>query len=138
MVFKEYEILGLYSTGESLNEDDADILAQITEYTEQPLYLLCGTTFSKEVKVNFTFKIKNLPISIYETAAAYDEKNELYLAWASIDYNIETEDTERISVDNINRLGERNLATSSSKQYKSKKNSCASLLKSSKWYKDAQ
>jgi len=41
------------------------------------------------------------------------KKNELYLAWASIDYNIETEDTERISVDTINRLGERNLSTSS-------------------------
>mmetsp|Transcript_10954 Transcript_10954/g.40807 ORF Transcript_10954/g.40807 Transcript_10954/m.40807 type:complete len:256 (-) Transcript_10954:111-878(-) len=101
-VYKGYELLGWYGTGNTLTPADLAIHKQILSLNlnDSPLFLLCGTNLTN---------VDDLPISIYEASMAMEEQQEK-MSWASVPYFIETELSEQISVDNIIR------ATTSTKQ----------------------
>lgn len=91
-VFPDYEVLGWYSTGSEVQIIDELIHKQIAVFSENPLYLLCNTNVSPAVK--------DLPIFLYEPIVSVaDDKTQL--AWAKLDYKIETEESERIAVDHV-------------------------------------
>lgn len=103
-VFKNYEILGWYSTGESINStEDSPIHQQVMQYNDSPLFLLCGTKFKNA---------KDIPLYIYESKVTMNKDNEQVLSWAEITYKIETEESERISVDFVNRMEKSSTETS--------------------------
>jgi COP9 signalosome complex subunit 6 len=94
-VFKTYDFLGWYSTGDKVNPADMEVHKQFFEFNESPLYLqldtvACGTA-------------KELPISIYESEL-HVIKETPTLLFVKIPYKIETGDAERISVDHIARI----------------------------------
>jgi len=101
-VIPEHEILGWYSTGDQLTEKDFFIHKQIMGLNETPLYLLCDVVTKQ--------KQKDLPVYIFESTTFTEKDN---LQWLRLDYNIETEESERITVDHVNNL-ELSQSTSSS------------------------
>jgi len=93
-VFPNYEVLGWYSTGDSILAEDTNIHQQVMAFNDSPLFLLCGVNFKNA---------KDIPLYIYESKVV-SKDNEQTLTWAEITYKIETEESERISVDFVNRM----------------------------------
>lgn len=74
------------------------------KWNDSPLYLLCGVKFDQH--------IKELPLFIYDTSIVV--KNDVdVVVWSSNNYNIETDESERISVDHVNHLEKSDSSTSS-------------------------
>jgi COP9 signalosome complex subunit 6 len=94
-VFKNYEVLGWYSTGDTILPEDAYIHQQVMAFNDSPLFLLCGVNLKNA---------KDIPLYIYESKVTISKDNESLISWAEISYKIETEESERISVDFVNRM----------------------------------
>jgi len=94
-VFKTYDFLGWYSTGDKVNLADMDVHKQFFESNESPLFLVLDTVASVTAK--------ELPISIYESEL-HVVKDSPTLLFVKVPYKIETGDAERISVDHIARI----------------------------------
>lgn len=107
-VFKNYEILGWYSTGDSIRSvQDSLLHQQVMAFNDSPLFLLCGTNYKNA---------KDIPLYIYESklATSHAEASTTsggatssaapLFTWAELTYKIETEESERISVDFVNRM----------------------------------
>ena len=64
------------------------------EFNENPLYLSCGT--------NFGSGIKELPINIFESVINVNNATgEVQISFRPVNFKIETEESERISVDHV-------------------------------------
>jgi hypothetical protein len=103
-VFPEHEILGWYSTGENFTSDDFDIHRQIMLFNDTPFYLVCDVVPKP--------KQKDLPVYLFEVGSTYVDKQQTF-DWLKLEYNIETEESERITVDTVNNL-EQNQSTNTS------------------------
>eukprot|EP01087_Luapelamoeba_hula_P003084 TRINITY_DN12905_c0_g1_i1.p1 TRINITY_DN12905_c0_g1~~TRINITY_DN12905_c0_g1_i1.p1 ORF type:complete len:323 (-),score=60.05 TRINITY_DN12905_c0_g1_i1:143-1111(-) len=92
-VFKNYELLGWYSTGTECKPKDLEIHNQFLLFNESPLYLLLDPVASK-------LTTKGLPISIFESELRIinDEPTMLF---SKVNYKIETGEAERIAVDHV-------------------------------------
>jgi len=92
-VFKNYEILGWYSTGTDCQPKDLEIHNQFLSFNESPLYLVLDPIASKVTT-------KGLPITIYESELRIinDEPTMLF---AKVSYKVETGEAERIAVDHV-------------------------------------
>jgi len=92
--FKDYDMLGWYSTADSLQPGDLEIHQGLSEVSDNPLYLtldplqaLAGTA-------------RELPISIYESEVhVVDDKPQTQ--FAVVPYKIDSIESERIAVDHI-------------------------------------
>jgi len=94
-VFKDYEFMGWYSTGQGIVPADMEIHKQISEFNENPLYLQLNT--------QITSAMRELPINVYESELRMisDTPTQLFV---KVPYKIETGEAERISVDHIARI----------------------------------
>jgi len=92
-VFKNYEILGWYSTGTECKPSDILIHSQFLPFNESPLYLLLDPVASKVTT-------KGLPITIFESELRII-KDEPTMLFSKVGYKIETGEAERIAVDHI-------------------------------------
>jgi len=92
-VFKNYDMLGWYSTGSECKPKDLEIHNQFIPFNESPLYLLLDPIASK---VN----TRGLPITLYESELRIinDEPTMLF---SKVQYKIETGEAERIAVDHV-------------------------------------
>lgn len=102
-VFKNYDVLGWYSTGTEIRKEYSQIQQEIVRYNENPLMLL--------VSVAFGSVQKELPLYVYESNINNTTGSEI--TWASLTYKIETEESERIVVDQVNRMDKRDGSSSS-------------------------
>eukprot|EP00761_Pharyngomonas_kirbyi_P013253 gb/GECH01013280.1/.p1 GENE.gb/GECH01013280.1/~~gb/GECH01013280.1/.p1 ORF type:complete len:312 (+),score=78.34 gb/GECH01013280.1/:1-936(+) len=91
-VFPDYEILGWYSTGTCVSEGDTKTQKELMNFNENPLFLLCGTDLDS--------RPRDLPITIYEGIVnlSGDTAN---IMFAKTNYDIDTEESERVSTENI-------------------------------------
>jgi COP9 signalosome complex subunit 6 len=92
-VFKDYEVLGWYSTAQGQEAMPGDLLLhrQICEITESPMYLVLDP---------MPIAAQDLPITIYESEVTLVNGDPtLQLSRAS--YKIDSLDSERISVDHV-------------------------------------
>jgi len=94
-VFKDYEFMGWYSTGQTIVPADMEIHKQISEYNENPLYLQLNT--------QITSAMRELPIHLYESELRMVDDSPTQL-FVKVPYKIETGEAERISVDHIARI----------------------------------
>jgi len=101
-VFKNYDVLGWYSTGTEIRPEYTHIQEEISRYNESPLMLLCSVAFSTVQK--------ELPLYVYESNINTSGGS---ATWASLNYKIETEESERIVVDQVNRMDKRDGSSSS-------------------------
>ncbi|KAL9642201.1 hypothetical protein ABK040_007203 [Willaertia magna] len=101
-VYKNYDVLGWYATGTEIRPEYTQIQEEVMRYNESPLVLLCGT--------NFGVNQKELPLYVYESNINNTDKS---MNWASLNFKIETEESERIVVDQVNRMDKRDGSTSS-------------------------
>jgi len=92
-VYKNYEILGWYSTGPGIIVGDEKIHRQLMDsgLNDSPLYMTCDCDIDDSVK--------ELPITMAEAKMADDESIE----WVSLGYAIETEISEHISVEEVSK-----------------------------------
>jgi len=93
LVFKNYDLLGWYSTGTECKPKDLEIHNQFLAFNESPLYLLLDTIASK---VN----TKGLPITLYESELRIINEAPTML-FSKVAYKIETGEAERIAVDHV-------------------------------------
>jgi len=95
-VFKNYEVLGWYSTGAECKPKDLEIHNQFLSFNESPLYLLLDPVASK-------ISTKGLPLIIFESELRIinDEPTTLF---SKVSYKIETGEAERIAVDHVARV----------------------------------
>lgn len=91
-VFPKYEVLGWYSTGNGIRPTDYITHRQIMEFNENPLYVVCGTAISA--------MIKELPVFVFESVINI-ANDAVQLSFASVNYKIQSEESERISVDHV-------------------------------------
>jgi len=94
-VFKDYEFMGWYSTGQGAVPADMEIHKQISEFNENPLYLHLNPIIATAQR--------ELPISIYESELRVVDETPTQL-FVKVPYRIETGEAERISVDHIARI----------------------------------
>jgi len=94
-VFKDYEFMGWYSTGQGVVPADMEIHKQISLFNENPLYL--------HLNPMITSAMRELPISIYESELRMVDDTPTQL-FVKVPYKIETGEAERISVDHIARI----------------------------------
>jgi len=104
-VFKDYEFMGWYSTGQTIVPADMEIHKQISEFNENPLYLHLNT--------QITSAMRELPIHIYESELRMVDDSPTQL-FVKVPYKIETGEAERISVDHIARITTMGSGTGSS------------------------
>eukprot|EP00303_Exanthemachrysis_gayraliae_P008677 CAMPEP_0206006886 /NCGR_PEP_ID=MMETSP1464-20131121/5435_1 /ASSEMBLY_ACC=CAM_ASM_001124 /TAXON_ID=119497 /ORGANISM="Exanthemachrysis gayraliae, Strain RCC1523" /LENGTH=285 /DNA_ID=CAMNT_0053380373 /DNA_START=25 /DNA_END=882 /DNA_ORIENTATION=+ len=91
-VFKDYDLLGWYSTGSGVQGGDEVLHRLIGEITESPMYLVLNPTPDAAAQ--------DLPIVIYESVMHIVNDNPtMQLEEAS--YKIHSIDSERISVDHV-------------------------------------
>jgi len=93
LVFKNYDLLGWYSTGSECKPKDIEIHQQFIPFNESPLYLLLDPIASK-------INTRGLPITLYESELRIinDEPTMLF---SKVQYKIETGEAERIAVDHV-------------------------------------
>jgi COP9 signalosome complex subunit 6 len=94
-VFKNYDMLGWYSTGTECKPADIEIHTQFMPFNESPLYLLLDPVPSK---VN-----QGLPIQLFESELRIIN-DEPTLLFSKVAYKIETGEAERIAVDHVARV----------------------------------
>jgi len=94
-VFKTYDFLGWYSTGDKVHQNDIEVHKQLLEFNESPLYLLLDA-----VACNTS---KELPIFIYESELHVVQDTPT-LMFVKAPFKIETGEAERIAVDHIARI----------------------------------
>jgi len=90
-IFKDHDIVGWYRTGDQITQEDIQIHQEISSFCENPLFLICDTIPKQ--------KQKQLPVLILEQNVITDNGNNM---WSYFDYSIQTEDSERISVEYLN------------------------------------
>eukprot|EP00906_Rhabdomonas_costata_P011520 RCo016419 len=95
LVFPLYEIMGWYISGSTLGEHVQAPHKTIMEYNESPLLLL--------VNCEPTALIRDLPAFMFETVFHIVDETPV-TSFAKIPYRIESEESERISVDHITHL----------------------------------
>jgi COP9 signalosome complex subunit 6 len=91
-VFPSYELLGWYSTGESVTADDAALHAQVTAFNEAPIFLQLALSPSAAMDASS----KTLPLAVY--MAEYHGSS---FAFARLPYKIETSEPERVTTDHV-------------------------------------
>ncbi|KAF0977057.1 hypothetical protein FDP41_003710 [Naegleria fowleri] len=101
-VFKNYDVLGWYSTGTEIRPEYKQIHEEIARYNESPLMILVGVAFGSVQK--------ELPLYVYESNINASSGT---VSWATLNYKIETEESERIVVDQVNRMDKRDGSSSS-------------------------
>jgi len=104
-VFKDYEFMGWYSTGQGVVPADMDIHKQISEFNENPLYLHLNPIISHASR--------ELPIFLYESEVRMVNEAPTHF-FVKTPYKIETGEAERISVDHIARINPTGGGTGSS------------------------
>ena len=92
--FPTFDFLGWYSTGNQIpTPSDLLVQKQLEEFNENPLYLLLDPTAA-------TPEARELPISLYEPEVkVIDEKLKSF--FATVKYQIATQEAERVAVDFI-------------------------------------
>lgn len=102
-VFPTYEIMGWYISGRELGDYLQNPQKTMLKYNESPLLLLVDCEPSSVVR--------DLPAFIYETSVHIGDERTLF---TKIPYRIESEESERISVDHITHLQSTGMEDSSS------------------------
>jgi len=97
LVFKNYDFLGWYSTGDRVSPADIEIHKQLLDFNESPLYLLLDTVACARPDT------KDLPVHLFDTELRLinDQPTQVF---AKVPYRIETGDAERVSVDHVARI----------------------------------
>lgn len=98
-VFKDYDVLGWYSTGSAATTNDVMLLKQFMEFNENPIFLLLDVAAAQTAR--------ELPITIYESEL-HIINDEPTLLFAKTAYRIETEESERIAVDHVAHVSNAN------------------------------
>mmetsp|Transcript_1171 Transcript_1171/g.1338 ORF Transcript_1171/g.1338 Transcript_1171/m.1338 type:complete len:334 (+) Transcript_1171:23-1024(+) len=91
-VFKTYDFLGWYSTGDALLPEDIEIQKQLLELNENPLYLLLGT--------NIAMNAREIPLKIYESQIKF-VNDAAVQTFVSTGYKIDTGSAEGVAVDHV-------------------------------------
>jgi len=134
-VFKNYDLLGWYSTGSECKPKDIEIhnqvgtakplqnceltkIYQFIAFNESPLYLLLDPVASK-------INTRGLPLTLYESELRIinDEPTMLF---SKVQYKIETGEAERIAVDHVAHVTPTGGEAGSQRKYPTK--GCLSLL----------
>ncbi|XP_049849966.1 COP9 signalosome complex subunit 6-like [Schistocerca gregaria] len=89
-----YEIMGWYSTGREVEEEDMAIQKQLERFNESPLFLCLDP--------NLEVGIREVPIEIYESKIKV-VRDQPVSQFVKVPYKIETEDIERLSIDCVAR-----------------------------------
>jgi len=97
-VFPSYDVLGWYSTGAGVQPSDIEVHKQVMELNESPLYLLLDTSACTRVDQ------KELPVTIFESELHVIEDRPTML-FGKAPYKIETQESERIAVDHVAKIG---------------------------------
>eukprot|EP01012_Entosiphon_sulcatum_P000428 TRINITY_DN100687_c0_g1_i1.p1 TRINITY_DN100687_c0_g1~~TRINITY_DN100687_c0_g1_i1.p1 ORF type:complete len:295 (-),score=50.98 TRINITY_DN100687_c0_g1_i1:15-878(-) len=95
-VFPNYEILGWYTTGSGLDKNDITVHKAFMTYNESPLLVLVDTQPPTTVR--------DLPVTIYESLFVLENGQQI-IKLNKVAYRIESEESERISVDHVTHLG---------------------------------
>eukprot|EP00735_Rhodelphis_limneticus_P014382 TRINITY_DN8401_c0_g1::TRINITY_DN8401_c0_g1_i1::g.29128::m.29128 TRINITY_DN8401_c0_g1::TRINITY_DN8401_c0_g1_i1::g.29128 ORF type:complete len:305 (+),score=37.70,sp/Q54C92/CSN6_DICDI/46.98/6e-84,MitMem_reg/PF13012.1/1.4e-22,JAB/PF01398.16/1.4e-18,DIPSY/PF11763.3/0.024,RepA_C/PF04796.7/0.16 TRINITY_DN8401_c0_g1_i1:55-969(+) len=101
--FPDYDLLGWYSSGASVTDDDIEIHKQFLDYNESPLYLLLNPDGKVPGATNSQSSVQDLPVAIYESEVKTVHET-LTTVLTRCTYRIETGDSERIAVDHVARL----------------------------------
>eukprot|EP01064_Diplonema_japonicum_P000689 TRINITY_DN1044_c0_g10_i2.p1 TRINITY_DN1044_c0_g10~~TRINITY_DN1044_c0_g10_i2.p1 ORF type:complete len:300 (+),score=67.65 TRINITY_DN1044_c0_g10_i2:76-975(+) len=91
-VFPTYDLVGWYTTGQSLTDADTSLHKTIMRYNESPLLMVMDTTPPATAT--------SLPVYLYETVVQVKNDTPKY-SFCSVAYTIESEESERISIDNV-------------------------------------
>jgi len=95
-VYPTYELLGWYSVGTEVLDDDLKIQRAMTSFNESPLFLLMDPSpLKKEDK-------KDLPVTIYESEL-HVVQDRPTLIFVQIDFHLRTAQAEQISVEEVSR-----------------------------------
>ncbi|KAJ3442009.1 cop9 signalosome complex subunit [Anaeramoeba flamelloides] len=94
-VYKNFEIMGWYSTGNKILKNDLKVHESLLEFNESPLYL--------QLDPNPKEDLKELPIKIYESELRIvNSKPKLVFLHSS--YKTKSLEPERLAVDNITKF----------------------------------
>eukprot|EP01061_Rhynchopus_euleeides_P011871 TRINITY_DN21458_c0_g1_i1.p1 TRINITY_DN21458_c0_g1~~TRINITY_DN21458_c0_g1_i1.p1 ORF type:complete len:299 (+),score=93.46 TRINITY_DN21458_c0_g1_i1:240-1136(+) len=91
-VFPTYELVGWYASGTRLHESDTVIHKAFMRYNEYPLVMQMDTQPPPDTT--------SLPVNIFESVVQVVNDEPKY-HFSKIPYTIESEESERISVDNV-------------------------------------
>jgi len=97
-VFPLYDFLGWYSTGSGVQPSDIEVHRQVMELNESPLYLLLDPSACTRADQ------KELPVTIFESELHVIEDRPTML-FGKAPYKIETQESERIAVDHVAKIG---------------------------------
>ncbi|XP_055934579.1 COP9 signalosome complex subunit 6-like [Argiope bruennichi] len=92
-VFSDLDLIGWYTTGDSVNESDIKVHKQICEIYESPVFL----------KLNPLGRHTELPVSIYESVIDL-VSGEATMLFVELIYTLATEEAERIGLDHMARM----------------------------------
>jgi len=96
-VFKNYDVLGWYSTGSQVLPSDLELNRQVFQLNESPLFMILDPLAGLLVSER---EGKELPISIFETEVKVVNDTPTFV-FAKTTFKIETVQAERIAVDHI-------------------------------------
>lgn len=104
-IFPQSELLGWYSTGNEANAADMAVHKQFQTWNESPLFLLLSTTTASDNKSKTKSSSSSsqkdaLPISLLQTAMQIVD-DVPSAVWTPVSYKIETDDSERVTVDHV-------------------------------------
>lgn len=107
-IFPTYELLGWYSIGSDVVDDDLRIHRAVAVHNESPLLLM--------VDANIRADSKELPIKVFESVVQVvrDLPTAIFV---DVDFQIETVESERITIDHIVKGGGQNSEASSLTQH---------------------
>eukprot|EP01059_Diplonema_ambulator_P036225 TRINITY_DN895_c0_g1_i4.p1 TRINITY_DN895_c0_g1~~TRINITY_DN895_c0_g1_i4.p1 ORF type:complete len:310 (+),score=62.99 TRINITY_DN895_c0_g1_i4:34-930(+) len=91
-VFPTYDLVGWYTTGKALTDGDTSLHKTVMRYNESPLLMLMDTQPPGNAS--------SLPVFIYETVVTVKNDTPKY-SFCKVPYVVESEESERISIDNV-------------------------------------
>lgn len=92
-VFSDLDFLGWYTTGDGPNESDIQVLKQICEINESPVFL----------KLNPQARHTELPVTMYESVIDL-VSGEATMLFVELPFTLATEEAERIGLDHMARM----------------------------------
>lgn len=94
-VFPKLDLVGWYTTGQEIDENDLAVNQKVMELNESPLLMVLDPRLDPTSK--------DLPVTLYETEMHVIDGNPLH-TFVKAAYTVETSDAERIGVDQVAKI----------------------------------
>jgi COP9 signalosome complex subunit 6 len=95
-VFPNYEVLGWYMTGDAIFEKDTVAHKELMQFNESPLLLVVDCEPGKDAR--------SLGAYVYETSVEVTKDSGVSYSFQRVGYNIESEESERIGIQNVTQI----------------------------------